>query len=180
MLLFVFYAVLVWYGAFRGRRRPVGFAVLVGGVLFLLLVNRVHLEIARTFNYDEYVAVFRVLLYPYIILVGAVSLFLVMLPIDLPRGELHCKSCLYDLSDLKEEIFAGDPCPECGSTMQEASSRSGRRRARKRFHIRSRKEPGELPGIRLGREVLPADEPDHSAEDENEQREPADEEPSGR
>jgi hypothetical protein len=165
MLLFVFYAVLVWYGAFRGRRRFVGLAVLLVGILFLLLVNRVHLEVARAYNYDEYVAVFRVLLYPYIIFVGSVSLFLVSLPIELPKGELHCKVCRYDLSDLKDEVLSGEPCPECGATIQEASSRGGRRLARKRLQLRNRSEPTELPGLNLGNSDSAADEPHNSTHD---------------
>ncbi|PHQ82702.1 MAG: hypothetical protein COB69_01095 [Phycisphaera sp.] len=166
MLLFVVYAMLVWYGSLRGRRRLSGYAVLIGGVLFLLLVNRLHLEVAKMYNFVEYVAVLRVLLYPYIALVGGIGFFLVRLPIDLPRGELHCKVCRYDLSDLKDEVFGGGPCPECGATIEEAKSRAGRRLARKRLQKRNREEPNEMPGLSLGIAGSTADEPDYSARDE--------------
>jgi len=170
MLLFVVYAMLVWYGSLRGRRRLSGYAVWIGGVLFLLLVNRLPLELARAYNFVEYVVVFRVLLYPYIALVGCVGLFLVRLPIDLPRGELHCKACRYDLSDLKHEVLSGEPCPECGATIEEAKSRAGRRLARKRLQNRNRKEPDELPGLSVEYAGSAADEPDDSARDDHQER----------
>ncbi len=150
MLLFVFFAVLVWYGAFTGRRRIGGIAALAAGMGLLFAVNMVHYRVAQMFGYEHLVPVFRVILYPYIVLVGSVGLFMVWLPIELPRGELHCRACTYDLSDLKVEVMGGDPCPECGATLAEAATRKGRRLARRRRHARSMQAPDPIPGIQLG------------------------------
>lgn len=177
MLLFVFFAILVWYGSFQGRRRLGGIAALAGGMFVLLTVNAVHFRVAQIFGYEELVPVFRVLLYPYIALVGAVGLFMVTLPIDLPRGEIHCKACRYDLTDLKQEVLEGDPCPECGATIAEASTRKGRRLARKRRYARSRLAPEPMAGLRLG---LALDEPHEAARDEHQQGQAPDEQPLDR
>lgn len=174
MLLFVFFAVLVWYGAFTGRRRLGGIAALAAGIVVLLAINAVHYRVAQIFGYEHLVPVFRVILYPYIALVGAVGLFMVWLPIELPRGELHCRACMYDLSDLKVEVMGGDPCPECGATLAEASTRKGRRLARKRRHARGRLAPEPMMGIQL--RSAPQEAQD-TANDQDEQWKPADEEP---
>lgn len=149
MLLFVFYAVLVWYGAFQGRRRLAGCAALLAGILVLIVFNKVHFHVAQIFGYEQYVPVFRVIMYPYIGMVAFVGLFLVTLPLELPRGEIHCKACRYDLTDLKMEFKAGAPCPECGSTQEEASTRAGRRLARKRLHAKNASDPEPVPGLRI-------------------------------
>ncbi len=177
MLLFVFFAVLVWYGSFQGRRRLGGLAALAGGLFVLLMVNAVHFRIAQIFEYEELVPVFRVLLYPYIVMVMCVGLFLVTLPIDLPRGEINCKACRYDLTDLKQEVLDGDPCPECGATLAEAATRKGRRLARKRRHARSKLAPEPVAGLTLG---LAAHEPDEAADDQHEHRQASDEDPLDR
>ena len=170
MLLFVANAVLVWYGAFSGRRRLGGLAATAAGLFLLFIVNRVHYDVARAFGYEQLVPVFRVLLYPYIVLVGSVGIFLVMLPIDLPRGDLHCLACRYDLSDLREEVESGSPCPECGATLAEAKTRRGRRIARKRRHAMSRCPQETLPGIRL---ASPEGEAGDGAGDQHQHRQPA-------
>lgn len=175
MLLFVAYAVLVWYGAFSGRRRLGGFAAIGAGLFVLLTVNAVHLHVAQALGYEHLVPVFRVLLYPYIAMVVAVATFLVLLPIELPRGEIHCRVCRYDLSDLKEEVRAGSPCPECGTTLAEGLTRKGRRTAHRRRRAMSRLEPEPVTGISLG---LAPHQPHDRAQDQHEHRQPADEEPA--
>lgn len=175
MLLFVAYAVLVWYGAFSGRRRAGGFAAVGAGMFLLFTVNAIHLHVAQAFGYEHLVPVFRVLLYPYIAMVGLIGVFLVTLPIELPRGELHCRACRYDLSDLVQEVRAGSPCPECGATLAEASTRRGRRAARRRRHALGRVEMPSMPGIRVG---LGAQQPGDRADDQHQHRQAADEEPA--
>jgi len=170
MLLFVAYAVLVWYGAFSGRRRIGGIAAIGAGLFLLFIVNRVHYDVARVFGYEQLVPVFRVLLYPYIALVGSVGIFLVLLPIDLPRGDLHCLACRYDLSDLREEVESGSPCPECGATLAEAKTRRGRRLARNRRHALSKLPQESLPGISLASAEGEAGE---GARDQHQHRQPA-------
>ena len=177
MLLFVFFAILVWYGCFQGRRRMGGVAALLGGLLVLLMVNAVHFRVAQIFGYEHLVPVFRVLLYPYIALVGCVGLFMVTLPIDLPRGELHCKACRYDLTDLKQEVLEGDPCPECGATIAEASTRKGRRLARKRRHARNKLSPEPMLGLQLSSAPCQTHKP---ADDQDEHRQASDEDPLDR
>lgn len=149
MLLFVFYAIFVWYGAFQGRRRLPGLCALGLGIFVLVVFNAVHFRIAQQFGYEQYVPIFRVLMYPYMGMVGLVGLFLVTLPIELPRGELHCKACRYDLTDLKAEFKDGAPCPECGATEEEAATRAGRRLTRKRLHTKNKMKPEPIPGLRL-------------------------------
>ncbi|GAB5495816.1 MAG: hypothetical protein Phyf2KO_08960 [Phycisphaerales bacterium] len=149
MLLFVFYAILVWYGALQGRRRVTGVCALAFGIFALVVFNTVHFRIAQHFGYEQYVPVFRVLMYPYMGMVGLVGLFLVTLPIELPRGEIHCKACRYDLTVLKPEFMEGAPCPECGATKEEATTRTGRRLARKRLQAKNKKLPEPMPGLRL-------------------------------
>lgn len=179
MLLFVAFAVLVWYGAFSGRRRAGGFAAIAAGLLILLTINALHLHVAQAFGYERFVPVFRVLLYPYIVMVTAVGLFLVFLPIDLPRGELHCRACRYDLSDLKLEVTTGSPCPECGATLAEAATIKGRRTARRRRHAHSRRAHPPMPGIQISlAPPLAPDEAHESAHDQHEYGQTPDEEPA--
>jgi len=181
MLLFVFFAMLVWYGSFVGRRRLGGLAALGAGLFVLFVVNAVHFRVAQTFGYEQYVPVFRVLLYPYTALVASIGIFMISLPIDLPRGEIHCKACRYDLTEIKQEVLEGDPCPECGSTIAEASTRRGRRSARKRRHARSRLAPEPMLGLQLDSQSgSAADQSDEAAGDEHEQRQAADEQPLDR
>ena len=45
MLLFVFFAVLVWYGSFQGRRRLGGLAALAGGLFVLLIPNAINVPL---------------------------------------------------------------------------------------------------------------------------------------
>lgn len=149
MLLFVFYAALVWYASFRGRRRVIGFAALAIGIFVLLVFNELHQVVAEAYDFDEYLVVFRVLLYPYIGIVALVGLFLVTLPIDLPRGELHCRACRYDLSDLKDEMALGLPCPECGMSAEDAATITSRRRARRRMRAEARRTPEIIPGLQV-------------------------------
>ena len=180
MLLFVVYAVLVCYGAFIGRRRLGGWAAIAAGILILVMVNTVHGHIARVFHYGDLLPVFRVLMYPYMGLVFACGVFFVMLPIELPRGELHCRLCRYDLTDLIEEMEAGGRCPECGATLAMTSTRRGRRQARLQQRIRDTSSPEPMTGLRIRLHPLSGQQSDDRADQQDQQRQPPDKEPAGR
>ena len=162
MLLFVVYAVLLCYGAFVGRRRFGGFAAIAAGMLVLVMVNTVHGHIARVFHYEQLLPVFRVLMYPYMGLVFVCGMFFAMLPIELPRGELHCRLCRYDLTDLLEEMYAGGRCPECGATLAQTHTRKGRRLARMQQRVRNLSEPEPMPGLRTRLHPLAHHDESHS------------------
>lgn len=178
MFLFVIYAVFVWFAALRYRRRVGGIAILCGALFCLHLFNLVHGDIADVIGYDE--KVFRGLMYPYMVLVAAVGLYLFSFPRELPRGRVHCRACWFDLSEI-EHLGPDTPCPECGTTPSEARSLRGRRTARRRLaHVAS---PSEIPGIHLSADT---NGPDRSASDDTEpdsdqqqsQREPAGNQPA--
>jgi hypothetical protein len=57
-----------------------------------------------------YRQVFQSIMYPYTALVGAVGLFLAVLPRDHPPE--HCSACGYDLRGLGRPVRT---CPECGA-----------------------------------------------------------------
>lgn len=144
MHLFVVYAVTVWYVAFRWRRKLGGIAVIAAAMVGLHFFNLIHGDFAAMFAYDE--RIFRGLMYPYMVLVAAVGLYLFSFPRELPRGRVHCRACWFDLSD-HEDLDDDTPCPECGTTPAEARSRKGRRTARRRL---ARPQPlAEVPGIAI-------------------------------
>ena len=130
MLLFVFFAVLVWYGAFVGRRRLGGIAAIAAGIAVLLAINAMHFRVAQIFGYEHLVPVFRVILYPYIALVGAVGLFMVWLPIELPRGELHCRACRRSVPGVWRDACRGEhakgseTCAQTQTCAREACARA--------------------------------------------------------
>lgn len=161
MHLFVAYAVLVWFASFRWRRQLAGVAALVLAMIGLHLFNLVHNDAAAFIGYDP--RMFRGLMYPYMVLVAAVGLYLYSFPRELPRGRVHCRACWYDLSDHEDDFTPDTPCPECGVTPAEARSFRSRRHARKRL-ARAR-PPEEIHGI-----VLAADHPDGNADQQHTDR----------
>lgn len=130
MFLFVAYALIVWYASLKWRRRAAGLAAIIVALFGMHLFNMVHGDIARTFGYDE--NIFRGLMYPYMALVAGVGLYLFSFPRELPRGRVHCRACWFDLSD-HEDLSPDTPCPECGTTANEAKTRKGRKAARRRL-----------------------------------------------
>ncbi|MEO1583801.1 MAG: hypothetical protein AAFR96_04415 [Planctomycetota bacterium] len=145
MFLFVVYALLIWYAAFRWRRHVAGVVTIVGGMIVMHLFNIVHGDIADSLGYDE--NIFRGLMYPYMGLVAAVGIYLFCFPKELPRGTLHCRACWYDLSDMEGEFTEHTPCPECGTTRAEARTGKGRRAAKRRRYQEGNRQAPEIPGI---------------------------------
>ncbi|MGP1272276.1 MAG: hypothetical protein ACTS22_02985 [Phycisphaerales bacterium] len=133
MFLFVLYAVAVWFVAFRWRRRAAGLAAIGVAVGALALFNLVHYRVAAFFEYDRYIAAFRVIMYPYMAFVGGIGLYLFSFPRELRRGAVQCRACWYDLGALADEAGRVARCPECGATPAEARTRKGRRQARRRL-----------------------------------------------
>jgi len=110
MFLFVVYALAIWYGALRWRRRWPGFVTVFLGMLGLLLLVDFHTWLNYQLGDRLNLAVVRGLLYPYTGLVAAVGLFIAVLPRAAPPG--HCQRCCYDLSGL--DLEEAPSCPECG------------------------------------------------------------------
>lgn len=111
MLLFPFYAVLIWYYAGKYRRSWKGGVVVLLGflgfaALELLLIWAGLLGIAGLEPWD----IVRLLI-PAAIVVTAVAIFIVCLPRPAP-GHVHCAACHYDLSGLEPHDLL---CPECGA-----------------------------------------------------------------
>lgn len=115
MFVFVIYALAIWWGAVRWRRRPAGFAVVVIGLIGLLLVAKLHLMLNEWTAGGIYLPVLQVLLYPYTGLVVLTGLFLASLPRVGPVAAqgVTCGSCHYDLTGL-ENAEGELRCPECG------------------------------------------------------------------
>lgn len=110
MIGFVIYIVLVWYLAYRYRRRWVGFGAVAGGFGGLVLLGYLHWRMSEWTHGRIYLPVLQVLLYPYTLLVGAGGVFMVSMPKMLP---FRCASCGYDLEGLEGAMTN---CPECGRT----------------------------------------------------------------
>lgn len=124
MLLFVFYAVAVWYGAVRWRRSWRAFAWVSGGLLGVLAVIQFHVLLNTWTNYEIYLPVLQFLLWSYLILVGMVGYFVACIPQS--RRAWCCAACGYDLTGVQGFT---DLCPECGDPFSEAIARAALGRA---------------------------------------------------
>lgn len=158
MLLFVIYAIAVWYFVLRSRRTLRGAACLIGGVAGLVVVAWLHYRLQAWTSFDIYLPVLQVILYPYTGMVALIGVFLLSLPTP------GCRLCGYDRHGLEEDEI----CPECGTTVAEAETRAGRRLARKRAAERSVAAPEPVTGIRLS----PTEDREHATARENQQRQP--------
>lgn len=109
MILFVIYAVIVWFAAARWRRTPASFAAVGAGVAGLLVVAAFHIMLNRWTGGRIYLPVLQAMLYPYIVLVASIGLYLCCLRRIIPAA--NCQACEYDLRGLAGERVV---CPECG------------------------------------------------------------------
>lgn len=109
MFAFAVYAIAVWFGAYRWRRRVLGFALVVLGLAILGGVAWGHYQLNILSNGRLFLPLLQVLLYPYAALVFAGGVFLACMP---PRRPGACDTCGYDLTGLYLESTR---CPECGS-----------------------------------------------------------------
>ena len=105
---FVGYALIVWFGVCRHRRRFAGWVWLVAGVAGLIAVNWLYYELSVWTHGSIYLPVLQTLMYPYTAAVAAVGIFVVCLP---RTAGTNCHECGYDLVNLDEV----DRCPECGT-----------------------------------------------------------------
>ncbi|MEO1007835.1 MAG: hypothetical protein AAFX79_04670 [Planctomycetota bacterium] len=124
MLLFVPYALLVWYGACRWRRRWLGVACVAVGELGILGFMLLHTQMNAWVSYDMYLPVLQFLLWGYLILIGLVGFFVVAIP-HRPAAWC-CQKCGYDLTGVPG--FA-EQCPECGVEYDRATAEAAERRA---------------------------------------------------
>lgn len=153
MILFVAYALAVWFLAYQQRRRARALLVISGALLVLHTVNVAHGWVAARYDYTHLLPVFRVLMYPYMALVAAMGLFLAVMPRRLAL--VPCRLCEYELHELTAELGPDVACPECGTTPSQASTRAGRRLARRRLALAGRAEqivalPEEHPAAHPG------------------------------
>ncbi|HYE03124.1 MAG TPA: hypothetical protein VD963_07800 [Phycisphaerales bacterium] len=108
MLMFVVYAVAVWFAACRGRRRWEGFAAVAVGLGGCVAVGYLHYQLNIWTEGRIFLRVLQVLLVPYAILVTLGGLFLAALP-RRSTQLVPCRACQYELAGLC------GPCPECGA-----------------------------------------------------------------
>lgn len=139
MLLFVIYAVAIWYAVYRTRRTLRGMACLLGGVALLIVVAWLHYKLQEWTTFDIFLPVLQIILYPYTVLVLGVGVFFLWLP------HPGCRVCGYDISQLAHASV----CPECGSTYEERTTRRGRRVARRRHAEHANLAPAPASAIRL-------------------------------
>ena len=125
MLIFMFYAVAVWYGAVRWRRTWLGFIWVTAGVLGVFGVIQFHRLLNTWTSYDIYLPVLQTLLWGYVALVGMVGYFVACIP--QARAPWCCVKCGYDLTGVPG---FGERCPECGHEFDRDTAYAAERRAR--------------------------------------------------
>lgn len=122
MIFFVIYAIAVWGGAVRWRRRCRGFACVLAGLAGLVAFALFHIQLGIWTHGRIFVPVFQSILFPYIALVTAVGFYIACLPTrEQVAARAHgCGRCGYDVTGLHA---AADPrCPECGRMLNPPES----------------------------------------------------------
>lgn len=109
-MLFVVYAVLVWWAALAWRRRWLGFASVGLGVLGVWFLARFYLFVGGLLGVTRTDS-FMILVVPFGVIVGVLGLYIACLPV---RREGACRRCGYSLIGLEPdaEMLV---CPECGA-----------------------------------------------------------------
>ena len=122
MFIFGLYTVMVWWIAFRHRRRWLGLVAVVVGVAGMYLVSELLARLFPTAD-GRGSPMVAVLLIPYLGMLLVGGLYIVALPG--PKRVMTCRGCGYDMRGLDE----GSRCPECGredaAVMPARSSRGG-------------------------------------------------------
>ena len=125
MIVFVIYAVVVWFLVLRHRRRLAGFFIALAGTLLAVLL------VLGMRHYDASIAELpgsagrstrplQILVWGESGIVLGVGLFIACLPRP-PRGR-HCRYCWYDMRGLDEDEQI---CPECGTPHDGYARRPG-------------------------------------------------------
>ena len=125
MMLFMFYAVAVWYGAVRWRRSWLGFIWVSLGCLGVLALIQFHKLLNLWTSYDIYLPVLQTLLWGYISLVASVGYFIASIPKAIQPW--CCRKCRYDLTGVPG---FSDVCPECGTAFSPETAYAAERRAK--------------------------------------------------
>lgn len=138
MVIFTLYALAVGYFAARWRRTLRGVLAVMAGEGVLVFLAWWHLQIpllaSRGVTLFEGIDIlpFQILLYPYMIFVVAMGVFVVCLPKKAPVDS--CWHCRYDLSSLVEEPGLLI-CPECGREHVGLRARGYRVSGEERFNL---------------------------------------------
>ncbi len=143
MLLFTFYAALVWVLAARLRRTPAAFLVVFAGLVGLVIVSVIHSYVGRVYGF--YLYAMQAILYPYTAVVVVVGFALACVPRNTRHG---CPTCGYSLDGLAP----GNACPECG---RRSAEHKPNRRAGQQHNDRGAEDKHQIesPPGGVGREV---------------------------
>ncbi|MFI4882449.1 MAG: hypothetical protein ACIAQU_07685 [Phycisphaerales bacterium JB064] len=183
MLIFMFYAVAVWYGAVRWRRTWLGFVWVTCGVLGVVGVIQFHKLLSTWTSYDIYLPVLQTLLWSYVLLVGSVGFFIAFIPQARPAW--CCERCRYDLTGVPG---FSDCCPECGHEFDVATAQAAERRARSIVHAPVPSGPARAPrdmasvlghtSLSHNHQASTSNQPPHAAREQDQQRHAEHEAPS--
>lgn len=110
MILLVFYAFIVCYGAMKYRRRVAGFASVVGGLAGIALLCFLHWRLNIMTHGRIYLPVLQAVMLPFGALLALMGFFIAALPRAHERG--CCNRCGYDLTGIEDPAAR---CPECGT-----------------------------------------------------------------
>ena len=186
--IFAGYALITWYFAALHRRRVLGVAAVVAGLIGLILLNWFHIKLGQWSKGEIYVPVMQSITYPYTVLVVAVGAFICCIPRH--NGSV-CSGCRYSLAGL--DPSAGMLiCPECGlkNATRDAYRRSGADRASfdrsddpgnsapRQPRPRRGGEDHHKPIVMRKVQRLPADDAPEPAEREDREREAPDQRPA--
>jgi len=114
VIIFLFYAAIVWYCCFKWRRHWLGFASVAAGLALVALSSlalaSIERYLIRTGSAKTMDArLFHMLLGVEAAIVGVVGIFFACLPRESPQRP--CRRCGYELKGLET---SNPTCPECG------------------------------------------------------------------
>ncbi len=119
MFIFGLYTVLIWWIAFRYRRRWLGAGAVVVGVAGMYIVSELLAVMFPTAD-GRGSPLIAMLLLPYEGMLFVGGMYIVALP--RPKRLMTCRGCSYDMRGLD----AGSRCPECGRAEAAVVGRGGR------------------------------------------------------
>lgn len=108
-MVFIAYAVLVFYAVGKHRRRWKGLLYILLGVVGIIGTSVLHWQLSIWTHGYVSLPLLQAMLYPFAALVFFTSLYIFVLP---RREQPHlCRRCGYDLTGQEESPAT---CPECG------------------------------------------------------------------